>query len=259
MGEHEVSRSQHDLADNQFGPQADAYVASPVHASGADLDRIRALTDASRPARALDLGTGGGHVAYALALHAAEVVACDLSADMVAAVEREAARRTLANVTGRVAPAERLPFADGEFDLVASRFSAHHWADIACGLRETRRVLRSGGTAVFVDVVAPPVAALDTHLQAVELLRDPSHVRDYRPSEWVATLEGAGFRTDEVRTWRLRMEFASWTSRIATPPASIAAIRSLQTRAAATTATYFAIEPDGSFELDVAWFGATAF
>lgn len=254
-----MSRSQHDLVDNQFGPQADAYVASPVHATGADLDRIRALAAASRPVRALDLGTGGGHVAYALAPHAGTVVACDLSPDMIAAVEREAARRSLANVTGRVAPAERLPFSDGEFDLVASRFSAHHWADMACGLRETRRVLKGGGTAVFVDVVAPSVAALDTHLQAVELLRDPSHVRDYRPSEWVATLEGAGFRINEVRTWRLRMEFAAWTARIDTPVASAAAIRSLQTSAAATTATYFAIEPDGSFELDVAWFTATAF
>ncbi|ALN75681.1 MULTISPECIES: class I SAM-dependent methyltransferase [unclassified Aureimonas] len=254
-----MSPSQHDLAANQFSPQADAYVASPVHAGGADLDRMRALAAARRPARALDLGTGGGHVAYALAPHARTVVACDLSPDMVAAVEREAARRTFANVTGRVAPAEQLPFADGEFDLVASRFSAHHWADMACGLRETRRVLKVGGTAVFVDVIAPPVAALDTHLQAVELLRDPSHVRDYRPSEWVATLEGAGFRIDEIQVWRLRMEFASWTARIATLPASAAAIRSLQTSAAATTTAYFAIEPDGSFELDVAWFGATAF
>ncbi|MBB3999076.1 class I SAM-dependent methyltransferase [Aureimonas pseudogalii] len=246
------------MADDQFGPQADTYVASPVHASGADLERLGALAAASRPVRALDLGTGGGHVAYALSPHAGAVVACDLSLDMVAAVEREAARRSLANVTGTVAPAERLPFADGEFDLVASRFSAHHWADMACGLRETRRVLSAGGAAVFIDVVAPSVAVLDTHLQAVELLRAPSHVRDYRVSEWIATLEGAGFRIDEVRTWRLRMEFASWTARIATSPASTAAIRSLQTKAATATATYFAIEPDGSFALDVAWFGATA-
>ncbi|MBP0614900.1 class I SAM-dependent methyltransferase [Jiella mangrovi] len=253
-----MSRSQHELVNAQFGPQANAYVASPVHATGADLERIGALAAANRPVRALDLGTGGGHVAYVLAPHAGTVVACDLSSDMVAAVEREAVRRSLQNVTGTVAPAERLPFSDAEFDLAASRFSAHHWADVARGLRETRRVLKAGGTAVFVDVVGPPVAALDSHLQAVELLRDPSHVRDYRPSEWTAMLEEAGFRINEVQTWKLRMEFASWTTRIATPPASVAAIRSLQTGGAATTTAYFAIEPDGSFEIDVAWFGATA-
>ena len=253
-----MSQSQRELVHHQFGPQSDACVASPVHASGADLERIGALAAAIRPARALDLGTGGGHVAYALAPHSEAVVASDLSSDMVAAVELEAKRRNLANVAGWVAPAERLPFADGEFDLVASRFSAHHWADMAHGLREARRVLKVGGTAVFVDVVAPPVAALDTHLQAVELLRDPSHARDYRPSEWAATLEAVGFRIDRVRAWRLRMEFASWMARMATPPAPSAAIRSLQANAAATTAAYFAIEPDGSFELDVAWFEATA-
>lgn len=64
-----MSQSQHDLAKAKFGPQADAYVASSVHAVGADLTRLNALAEAIRPTRALDLGTGGGHVAYALAPH----------------------------------------------------------------------------------------------------------------------------------------------------------------------------------------------
>lgn len=253
-----MSHDQHDLAKAQFGPQAEAYVASGVHALGEDLERLRRLAETLRPARALDLGTGGGHVAYALAPHAGAVVACDLSAEMIAAVEAESRRRTLTNVTGVIAPAERLPLEDARFDLLASRFSAHHWADLSLGLREARRVLKARGTAVFIDVVAPAAAALDTHLQAVELLRDPSHARDHRVSEWTGLLERAGFGIGEVRTWRLRMDFAAWVKRIGTPPESIAAIRALQAAAAATTRAYFAIEPDGSFELDVAGIRATA-
>lgn len=253
-----MSRSQHDLARGQFGPQAEAYVASEVHAAGADLERLGRLAATLRPTRALDLGAGGGHVAYALAPHSGEVVACDLSPEMIAAVAAEAGRRALTNISGTVAPAERLPFADAHFDCVASRFSAHHWSDLSRGLGEARRVLRRGGTAVFIDVVAPSTAALDTHLQAVELLRDPSHARDYRTAEWTALLERAGFRIEAIQAWRLRMDFASWTRRIGTPPDAVAAIRSLQTGAAETTKASFAIEPDGSFELDVAGFQATA-
>lgn len=78
-----------------------------------------------------------------------------------------------------------------------------------------------------MDVVSPAAAALDTHLQAVELLRDPSHARDYRISEWSELLERAGFRMDRVESWRLRMEFATWTERMRTPPGAVAAIRAL--------------------------------
>lgn len=130
------------LTVSQFGPQAGAYVSSAVHASGADLDAVAALAARTKPARALDLGCGGGHVAYALAPHARSVAAVDLSAEMLAAVGAEAARRGLKNIETVQAPAENLPFADGAFDCLVSRYSAHHWRDVAAGLREARRVLR---------------------------------------------------------------------------------------------------------------------
>ena len=68
--------------------------------------------------------------------------------------------------------AERLPFADAEFDYVLSRYSTHHWNDVGLALREVRRVLKPGGVAVFIDVMSPGSALLDTYLQAVEVLRD---------------------------------------------------------------------------------------
>ncbi|WP_163311821.1 class I SAM-dependent methyltransferase, partial [Enterobacter cloacae] len=84
--------------------------------------------------------------------------------------------------------AERLPFDDAAFDIVATRFSAHHWYDVRKGLAEARRVLKPGGKLVIVDIVAPEVPLLDTLLQTAEVLRDVSHVRDYRVSEWQAML-----------------------------------------------------------------------
>lgn len=78
---------------SQFGPQAAAYVSSAVHASGPDLEALERIVAAHGPANALDLGTGGGHVAYRLAAHAAQVTAVDLSADMLAAVAATASDR----------------------------------------------------------------------------------------------------------------------------------------------------------------------
>jgi SAM-dependent methyltransferase len=242
--------SQDKLIEAQFGSKAQAYVASTVHASGADLDWIGERAREVRPLRALDLGAGGGHVSYRLSGFCGEVIACDLSSAMLDAVQGEAAERGLVNIRTVAGAAERLPFDDGTFGLAVSRFSAHHWRDIEQGLREVRRVLAPGAPAIFVDVAAPELRAADTHLQAIELLRDPSHVRDYSPREWLGMLAEAGFSVSTVSAGRLRMPFASWIARMDVPPARAAAIREVQALASQEVAEHFAMEPEGSFTLD---------
>jgi ubiquinone/menaquinone biosynthesis C-methylase UbiE len=235
----------------QFGPRAKAYVDSAVHARGPDLDALEAVVSAARPARALDLGTGGGHVSYLMARHARSVVAVDLSPEMLAAVRATAGARGLDNIETAEAPAEKLPFEAGVFDFVASRYSAHHWRDFGAGLKEARRVASRGAAAVFIDACSPGQALLDTHLQAVELLRDTSHVRDYTMAEWVAALAAAGFALAFVKTFRIRMDYPVWIARMQTPEENARAIRVIQETAASETRSHFEIEADGSFMLDV--------
>ncbi|WP_454915244.1 class I SAM-dependent methyltransferase [Xanthobacter sediminis] len=249
-GEATRVESVQDLVARQFGPQAAAYVASAVHARGPDLEALAALLERERPARLLDLGCGGGHVSFTAAPFAGEVVACDLSDHMLAAVRAEAERRGLSNIATAQGVAEVLPFAEAAFDAVASRYSAHHWRDLKAGLAEARRVLKSGGRAVFMDVVAPEWPVADTFLQAIELLRDPSHGRDFSGAEWQAHLAAAGFTVEAATPQRLRLEFSSWVARIRTPELHVAAIRSLQQGASADVARHFEIEPDGTFTLD---------
>lgn len=246
-----MDRSHETLVTAQFGPQAAAYVESAVHAAGEDLAALDAIAAAAAPRRALDLGCGGGHVAYRLARHARAVTACDLSAEMLAAVAANAAARGLSGIETVEAPAERLPFPDGHFDFVATRFSAHHWRDVEGGLREARRVAARGAPMIVMDGCSPGAALLDTHLQAVELLRDPSHVRDYSAAEWTGMLTRCGFVIEACRTWRVRMDFPTWIARMRTPEAHVAAIRALQALASAPVREHFAIESDGSFLLDV--------
>ena len=253
-----MNTSQHDFVASHYAPRAAAYVSSAVHSSGADLDQIEAFVRGSANARALDLGCGGGHVSYRAAPHVREVVACDLTPDMLAEVKKTAAERGLANIVTQQAAAERLPFEAGAFDFVLSRYSAHHWSNFEAGLREARRVLKDGGRAIFADCVSPAHPLLDTHLQTIELLRDPSHVRNYSAAEWLAALARAGFSATTIAARRLRLEFSVWTERTRTPELYANAILSLQTQASAAVRDHFAISPDGGFTLDTLTIEAVA-
>ena len=245
-----AGRSHAALVDRQFGDQAAAYVTSVVHATGEDLRQIETLLHGQANARVLDLGCGGGHVALTVAPHVASVVAYDLSPGMLAAVATQAAERGLTQLRTQQGQAESLRFADRSFDWVLSRFSAHHWHDLDAGLRETARVLAPGGHAVFADVIAPPAALADTFLQAIELLRDPSHARDYTQAEWDRRLRQAGLRPLTATPRRLRLDFTSWLARMRTPELHAMAIRSLLDGAPADVRAHFMVEPDHSLTVD---------
>jgi SAM-dependent methyltransferase len=247
--------SQQNFAAEQYAPRARDYVTSVVHSAGADLDQIEAELRGQNAGKVLDLGCGGGHVSYRAAPLVREVVACDVTQSMLDAVAATAAERGLTNISVQLAAAEKLPFKDREFDVVLSRFTTHHWQNMEAGLREARRVLKRAGRAMFVDTVAPADRTLDTHLQAIELLRDVSHVRNYSVAEWVSALSRSGFALEGVTTRRLlRMEFPVWTARTRTPAAHVQAIRSLQVTAPAIVKEHFAIGEDGSFDLEAATF-----
>ncbi|QJD58092.1 methyltransferase domain-containing protein [Pseudomonas sp. gcc21] len=235
----------------QFGEQAQAYLHSAVHSAGPELAELAEAVTQIPQARVLDLGCGGGHVSFQVAPLAEFVVAYDLSQAMLDAVAASAAAQKLGNIHVRQGAAEQLPFADESFDFVFSRYSAHHWYDPLQALREVRRVLKPGGRVAFVDVASPGMALLDTYLQAVELLRDTSHVRDYSAAEWCDMFGSAGLVVSGYRMQKLHLEFGSWVERMRTPDVMANAIRKLQQDVSADVKSYFEIEGDGSFTTDV--------
>nr|WP_315397522.1 class I SAM-dependent methyltransferase [uncultured Duganella sp.] len=239
-----------------FGPTASAYLTSAVHAQGADLAALRGLAAGLGQPVVLDLGCGAGHASFAVAPVARSVTAFDLLPEMLAVVAGAAQERGLRNVVTEQGDATRLPYADASFCMVVTRFSAHHWPDVPAALREMRRVLKPNGLLVVIDITAPEVPLHDTTLQAVELLRDGSHVRDYRPSEWSAMLQAAGLRAERAGDWKLRMVFDEWTARMRTPAERVAAIRSLFASAPQEARDYFDVGPDCSFTIDSTMFKA---
>jgi len=253
-------RTHAESVHQQFDPQARAYLDSAVHARGPDLERAVALVRAALPpeSRALDVGCGAGHLSFALAAVLQSVVATDPSPSMLGVVREAAAQRGVAEriATGQ-ASADALPCPDAHFDLVATRYSAHHWLDLEASLREMRRLLSPGGHLLIIDVIGGATPLVDTHLQAMELLRDPGHVRNRTADEWRALIAASGFdlRTDEV--FPVRLDYATWVERMRTPVESRNAIRHLQAGAPRQVHEALAIQSDGSFTVQTGLFWAS--
>ncbi len=239
--------------DQQFSAVAANYTTSQVHAQGEDLAHMVDLAAPSKTWRVLDAGCGAGHTALTFAPHVAHVTGVDLSEAMLAQCRQNAAARNLTNVDFRRGDVEALPFEDASFDLVVSRYSAHHWPQPQQALREIRRVLRPGGSFVLSDIVSFNDFTLDTHLQAIELLRDPSHVRDHTVAQWRQLFVEAGFSVREgdapAYEWGLFLNFDSWVSRMRTPQANVEMIRTLLANAPQEVRAALRVESDSSFTL----------
>lgn len=246
-----TTQSHHDKVDQQFGSQASAYLTSAVHAAGRDLERLSARLADFPDARLLDMGCGAGHASFIAAAQVKEVVAYDLSEQMLSVVNDAAKTRGIFNITTQQGYAEMLPFDDGSFDVVISRYSAHHWHDVGKALREVKRVLRLGGVVIFMDVMSPGHPVLDIWLQTVEALRDTSHVRNYSSGEWLSLFNDAGLASQNLLCDRLNLEFTSWIARMRTPEALADAIRIYQQSASDEVQRYFELQGDGSFTSDI--------
>ncbi|HXW28415.1 MAG TPA: methyltransferase domain-containing protein, partial [Xanthobacteraceae bacterium] len=200
------------VVQQQFGATAAHYLTSAPHAQGQSLTR---LVERLRPQPAwqmLDVATGAGHTAYALAPHVARVWASDITAEMLALVRQEIVRRQLTNVGTLYAKAELLPLRDQVFDLVTCRIAPHHFDSIPAFLEESRRVLKPDGRLGIVDNVVPPGAVGD-YINAFERLRDPSHLRAWTMEQWQAALVQCGFAVVHHEMLAKSMAFDSWASR----------------------------------------------
>ena len=239
--------TQHAINRQQYDDKAEAYLNSQVHAEGAEFAKMRALLSEQGANNVLDLGCGGGHVSYQIAPVVKQVTAYDLSPAMVDNVIAHATTLGLTNINARVGCAEQLSFAEGQFEAIISRYSAHHWQSVPQALQEMHRVVRKDGKVIIFDILGHSHPIINNFLQTIETIRDPSHVRDYNLAEWTTMAEMAGFRIQTIEKGTLTLDFASWVKRMNTPTEAVATIRQLQQTASEMVKRYFAIQADGSF------------
>ena len=186
-----------------WSARAEAYRNAPEQREGADLDLIVEWAAGSRTA--LDVATGGGHVARRLRDAGLEVVSSDPAPGMAPDV---------------ICRAEDLPFADGAFDLVVTRIAPHHFEDVAAAVAEMARV--SNGLVVVEDTLF-----VSEEVEEAEKLRDPTHVRSYTEDEWRGLLEAAGLEVEEVREFEKRHPLEQWLDRSQTPEEDRPRVREL--------------------------------
>ena len=171
-----------------WSQRADAYVESDTHREGRDLDLLVSWAEGKT---ALDVATGGGHVARRLRELGFEVTTLDPAPGMRADV---------------LAPAEHIPFADGSFDTVATRIAPHHFTDIRAAIAEMARVAQR--VVLIEDTLYD-----SEEVEEAERLHDPTHVRSYSEQEWRSFLEDVGLIVEIVELQAKRRDFGAWCDR----------------------------------------------
>ncbi|MEH7386827.1 class I SAM-dependent methyltransferase [Bacillus sp. JJ1521] len=198
----------------QFGRSAASYVTSEGHRKGGDLQTLVSLAEAKGTELVLDIATGGGHTANALAPHVAKVTAFDLTPEMLAVAEKFIKGNGHENVEFVEGDAEKLPFSDETFDIVSCRIAPHHFPNITNFVSEVARVLKKEGQFLLDDNVAPEKDEFDEFYNTVEKKRDYSHFRAWKKTEWIQMLENEGFEIQELYRFEKTFTFESWCDRM---------------------------------------------
>ncbi len=197
----------------QFGAASEAYAKSEVHAKGESLSLVVDLVKPQKDWRALDVGTGAGHTAMAIAPQVARMIATDITMEMLVKTSELAKARGITNLNVEIADAESLPFGDASFDLVTCRLALHHFSDPQAALNEFSRVLKPGGVLGFVDNIVIDDEPAAEYYNAFEKIRDPSHHRVYSLPQLSSMMKVAGLKIEKTSQLKKEVEFQDWTDR----------------------------------------------
>ncbi|MFS0776649.1 methyltransferase domain-containing protein [Neobacillus sp. 3P2-tot-E-2] len=194
----------------QFGSNAASYVSSAIHKDGKDLLKMVEMAELNGQEVLLDIATGGGHTANAFAPLVKKVTAVDLTAEMLAAAEKFIIKNGHQNVEFVQGDAEQLPFTNESFDIVTCRIAPHHFPNVDLFIKEVYRVLKPGGQFLLDDNVVPETKEYDQFYNTIEKIRDYSHFRAWKKSEWIQKLEESGLEVFEWHRFEKTFRFESW-------------------------------------------------
>lgn len=174
------------------------------------LEQIRAAVKPTKTMNLLDLGCGPGIVTAAMAPDVREVVAYDLTPEMLDKAREKCQETGLKNVRFELGRAEHLPFEEESFEGVVTRLTIHHFLDPRRVMNEVVRVTRRGGKVVVADVVSSEDEEEATLHNALETLRDPAHVWMFSPSGLLELIQSAGLRIISKATWETERDYDEW-------------------------------------------------
>ena len=206
-------------AGEQFHRQAAKYAVSQAHSSGESLRILTAWASLERYTLGLDIATGPGFTALAVAEFCDTIVASDIAPGMLDQARKIAKGRGIDNVRFEIVDACDISYPDAMIDLVTCRTAPHHFQDIGKFLSEVHRVLRPGGVFLLCDTTTSEDPAIAAWHHRVEVARDPTHATAPTPSAWSRYLIDTGFETTHTAATRVDMTFREWVERSGTPSA----------------------------------------
>ncbi|HEV8042077.1 MAG TPA: methyltransferase domain-containing protein [Bryobacteraceae bacterium] len=189
---------------DQFTRQAVPFSSAPAIRNQEALNRIVELAGAGREDTVLDVACGPGLLVCAFARVVRHAAGIDLTPAMLEQARELQRQQGLQNVTWQQGDVLPLPYADGEFSIVSARFAFHHFLDPLAVLKEMRRVCRAGGRIIVAD--SAPASDKADAFNAVERLRDPSHVRAMPEEELRELFISGGLGEPRVESYRLEGE-----------------------------------------------------
>ena len=201
-----------------FSRTAEGYVASFSHRTGDDLRWLIELGEWSPEQQALDVATGGGHTALAIAPYVAQVTVTDLTPRMLEKAREYLLSQGVTNAQFQVADAEQMPFPAASFDRVTCRIAPHHFPNVAQFVEEVARVLKPDGLFLLIDCMSPSDPELDMFDNKVEKWRDSSHGRSYNTEEWQAFFRQVGLIIEHIEYFRRVHYYDDWTARSGMTP-----------------------------------------
>ncbi|MHA2362711.1 MAG: class I SAM-dependent methyltransferase [Candidatus Hodarchaeales archaeon] len=204
------------LIKKQFGREAEKYVHSPVHANQEELKWL--MKDFIQPQKewkALDIGTGAGHLAVNLASYVSKVIATDLTQEMLDQTIKQAQEKRLKNISTQIVDVHEIPFKTNSFDFVGCRIAAHHFHSIEKAIQEMIRV--TNGIIYLQDTMAPSNKEAARYINHIEKLRDPSHIRTLSQDEWISLFKSNDCRIIKSQSKPKKWPLTWWTSRMSTP------------------------------------------
>lgn len=203
----------------QFSKSKDAYILSTTHGNQNDLNDLMEMLNLETNMVALDIATGGGHVAKNLAQRIDKVIATDLTEDML--MNTAAHLSAFNNIKYVVADAENLPFEENSFDIITCRYAAHHFPHPKRFVEEVYRTLKPGGRFLFVDNVGHENSSYDIFINQLDKIRDSSHVRALRISEWKEMFRQFDLQIIQQKARNKTLPFDEWVKRMLQSPQEI--------------------------------------
>lgn len=189
---------------DQFTRQAVPFATAPAIRNQDALNRIVEMAKAGPDDTVLDVACGPGLLVCAFAHVVRHATGIDLTRAMLDQARQLQRQQELSNITWHEGDVLPLPYPDAHFSIVTARFAFHHFLDPGAVLGEMRRVAKSGGRVVVAD--SAPAQSKAEAFNAMERLRDPSHVRAMPVEEHCALFAQAGLAEPRIGTYRLEGE-----------------------------------------------------